>query len=99
MRLDGAHDALPSFVGVDVQRVQVFADIVQGLEFGVDGAADVGLDAEVLGELSVDEVSHRSVYRSVHRSWKSGAKELSCCLCWWCRLWQTSAYVGKVEVL
>lgn len=49
--LDGTHDALAGFVGVYVQSVQVLADVVHGFEVRVDGAADVGLDAEVLGRL------------------------------------------------
>lgn len=51
--LDGAHDALACFVSVDVQSVQVFADIVHGFEVWVDGAADMRLDAEVLSRARV----------------------------------------------
>lgn len=48
VRFDGANDPLACFVGVDVQGVQVFADVVHGFEFWVDGGADVRLDTEVL---------------------------------------------------
>lgn len=44
---DTADDAVACVFGVDVQGVQVLADVVEGFQFGLDGGADVGLDAEV----------------------------------------------------
>jgi hypothetical protein len=46
--VDGAHDALACFIGVDVHGVEVLADVVEGFEFRVDGGADVCLHAKVL---------------------------------------------------
>jgi hypothetical protein len=41
------HHPFPRLLSVDVQRVQVLADIMQGFEFGSDCRAYVCLDAEV----------------------------------------------------
>jgi hypothetical protein len=47
MGLDVADFSLSRFVRVDVHRVEVLADVVQGFQLWVNGAADVGLYAQV----------------------------------------------------
>jgi hypothetical protein len=41
------HHPFPRVLGIDVQRVQVLADIMQGFEFRSDRRADVCLHAEI----------------------------------------------------
>ena len=44
---DGAADALPGLVCVDVESIQIFTDIVQRHELWVNRGSDVGLDPEI----------------------------------------------------
>lgn len=45
MSVDSPDNTLPCFVCVDMQSVQILANVVQRLELWINGTADVGLDA------------------------------------------------------
>ena len=47
MGFDVTDLSLPRFVRIDVHSVEVLADIVEGFQLWVNGAADVGLYAQV----------------------------------------------------
>ena len=47
MRFDVTDLSLPRFVRIDVHSVEVLADIVEGFQLWVNGAANMGLYAQV----------------------------------------------------
>ena len=45
MSIDCSYDTLSSFIGIDVQSIEILADIVKRFELGINRAAHVGLDS------------------------------------------------------